>query len=199
MKLFGRKSQNTDVPADLQQYYNTGPSMGKWVARIGLFVVVLAVLVGAGVWLFNTLSNGTSDEPSQQASNSKQQEEQNKAAENRAKAEEEAKKSQAEAERKQEEAAKKKAEEDAAKQRAAAEANQNQSGSSSTAPAPAQPSQQQPQTQTQTPPATAQTPAPATTSQLPNSGPGTAIAGIFAGATALGTLLHALVLRRRTR
>lgn len=192
MALFRRnKSQNSDVPADLQQYYSTGGSgVSTWLKRVALFVVVLAVLVGAGVWLFNALSNRSNQPASGQTAQQQQRtEEQRKAAEAKAKADAAAKKAAEEARKKADEA-KKKAEEEA-KKRAAANST----------PAPTQttpaPSQTTPRQTNPNPAPTAQNPQPATTAQLPNSGPGTLIAAIFAGASVVGAAAHALFAQRR--
>ena len=68
MALFGRKNKNTDnsgdnnVPVDLQQYYSSGGSgVMRWILRIVLLLVIFALLVWGGIWLFRTLTNN--DEP----------------------------------------------------------------------------------------------------------------------------------------
>lgn len=195
MKLFGRKNtENSDVPADLQQYYSTGgPSIGKWILRIAAFVAILAILVGSGVWLFNKLSGDKAAAPTAQT-NTQKAEEQRKASEAKAKAEAEAKKAAEEARKKTAEArtkadeARKKAEEEAKKKQAA----------ESSAPAPAPTPAPTPATGV-TGSTTPSQPAPTTTAQLPNSGPGTVVAAVFAGASTLGAVLHSLYTRRQTR
>lgn len=181
MALFGRKKSNDSaVPEDLQQYYSTGrPSIGRWILRGLLFVVVLALLVWAGIWLFNRLTGGGDEAVSNPTTATQQLEEDKaKAARDKAKADAEANKKIADANAKAAEEAKK-AEE--ARKKAAAEANQKiaeaQKKADQAAPAPA----------------------PTTATTLPNSGPDSAtLAGIFAGVSVVGAFLHSLYTRRRT-
>ncbi|MDB5182077.1 MAG: hypothetical protein JWP13_840 [Candidatus Saccharibacteria bacterium] len=179
MKLFGRKNSDQNaVPADLQQYYSSGGSnAGKWILRVGLFVVVLAILVGGGIWLFNKLSDKNSTTATQ--STSSQQEAERKAAEDKTKAEDAAKKAAEEAKAAE---ARKKAADELARKKAAEGTNQGAAT---------------PTTGADGVSGSTTSPQSTSTTELPNSGPGAILAGLFAGATAFGTLLHSIFLRRR--
>lgn len=184
MALFGRKKSNDSaVPEDLQQYYSSGNSgMGKWILRIVLFVLVLALLIWAGIWLFNKLTGSDDPAVSNPTSATQQLEEDKaKAAQDKAKADAEAAKKATDAKAKAAEEVKK-AEE--ARKKAAAEANQKIAEAQKKA--------------NEAAPAAPAAPAPATAGSLPNAGPSTAVlTGIFAGVSAVGAFLHALYLRRR--
>lgn len=189
MALFGRRRQpaDSDVPADLQQYYSSGPSssIGRWVARIVLFLVVLALLIWGGVALFNKLSNR--NEVAKAPTSNQQTDAQKKAAEDKAKADAEAKKT-ADAKAKADAEAKKQQE---AANKKLAEEQQKAKGSTVT-PAPAA---------TPTPP-TATAPAAGGSGggsgTLPNTGPSSgALAGIFAGTTAVAAIFHSIYTRRK--
>lgn len=193
MALFGRKKSNDSaVPEDLQQYYSSGNSgIGKWILRVILFVLVLALLVWAGIWLFNKLT-GSNDEAVSNPTTATQQleEDKAKAAQDKAKADAAANKKAADAKAKADAEAKK-AEE--ARKKAAAEANQKiaeaQSQADGAAPAPASPAPAAPG---------AATPPPTAATALPNTGPSSAaLAGIFAGVSVVGAFLHSLYARRR--
>lgn len=185
MALFGKKkSADSDVPADLQQYYSSGNGgTGRLIMRIGAFVAILALLVLGSVWLFNSITGD--DEAAQQpttaqngqgnnqGAQNKQSEEDKKDAEQKAKAD-------ADAKRQQEEANRRIAEE---------QAQAGGTGSATPAPAPAP--------QTQTPAGGQGAGATAGTQQLPNAGPGETAAVLFAGAAAFAAIAHALLIRRR--
>lgn len=59
MALFGKKkTTDSDVPADLQQYYNndkSGPL--KWILRILALLIVLALLIWGAIWLVHKLTS----------------------------------------------------------------------------------------------------------------------------------------------
>lgn len=186
MALFGRKkSENSDVPADLQQYYSSDkPSIMTWIIRGVIFLVVLALLVWFGFWLFNKLAG--SDEGSRTGSNTntnQQQQEESKQQGNGSPAPTPA---------------------------TPTPTPPTPAPANPPAPAPAPPTTPAPSAQPQPTPAPATvTPTPGQTggqgggtpspsgSTLPNSGPGTVLAVIFAGASALGAVLHSVFVHRR--
>lgn len=199
MALFRRNQTTTtdtadnSVPVDLQQYYSSGSSgIFKWILRIVLFLAVLALLVWAGIWLFNKLTKDDApvNNPTAVTSQTETQKKQAAADQKTSQAQADAKKAAdaaaAKAKAAQEKAAAdaKKAQEEANKK--IAEAQREANGGTATAPA------------TTTPAPAAKTPAPTTSIALPNTGPETTLAAMLFGiAAVLGTVFHSLVLRRR--
>jgi cytoskeletal protein RodZ len=186
-KEFGKSKQNSDVPADLQQYYNTGGSgVGKLILRIVAFVLIMALIIWGGIWLFDKLTGGNDSETA--SNNTNQQEESQKASEDRAKADAEAKKAADEAAKKAAEA-RKKAEEEARKQEAA---NQTPPAGSTTSPS---------TSTTQDLPVGGsgggEPSVPA--AELPNSGPGETLVALFVGTVGICALLHSVYTRRRVQ
>ncbi len=82
MALFGRKkSENSDVPVDLQQYYSSGNGgLVKWIIRIIVFVIILGLLIWAGIWVIQrfTGSDNASSNTNSNNSTSQQQNEDDK-------------------------------------------------------------------------------------------------------------------------
>lgn len=186
MALFGRnKTENTDVPADLQQYYTSDrPSIGSMIVRGLALLITLGILIWAGVWLFNKLTNRQPTAQTNQTTTTQQSEVERNATAAKEKAEAEAKKAAEEAKKKAEEAKKQ-----------AATTNNNPAPAPTPAPAanPAPTQPPAPASPTPTP-----TPTPATGTALPNVGPSMPmLAGLFAVTSAIGAALHSLVIRRQ--
>jgi cytoskeletal protein RodZ len=181
MKLFGRnKSENNEVPEDLQQYYSTGGSgLVKWIVRILVGLIVLALLIWGGTWLVHKMTDKTktpqtTQSSSQQSEAQKRVAAQAQAAQKKAQQEaqkvaDDAKKLQADQQKAADDA--KKAEE--AKQKAALDAQKQQAAATPAAPAPG-----------------------GSGSNLPNTGPGESLLAVFLGASILGAAAHTLATRR---
>lgn len=195
MALFGRKkttdaSGDNNVPVDLQQYYSSGGSgVLRWILRVVLLLVIFALLVWGGIWLFRTLTK--SDEPAKNpAQGNTSQQTQAQADAKKAQAEADAKKAQAAADAKKatdEATAKAKEAQDKAAAEAKKADEEAKKKAAAAAPAPA-------------------APAPATVGgsgsgaeTLPNAGPGEVAVAVFGAAAVLGTLGHMVFQRRQVR
>lgn len=173
MVLFGRnKSDNNEVPEDLQQYYSTGGSgVMKWVIRGIAGVVVLALLIWGGVALAHKLSHKTT--PTTAQSNSSQQ--------TKAQQQAQADEKKAQQETQQQQTANGSSSSSSNSNNGSSNSSSNSSSSTQTPQSPSASTQTQPQTATND-------------SNLPNTGPGQTI-GIFVGVSALAAVAHAIVTR----
>ncbi len=179
MALFGRKKpDNTDVPADLQQYYSSDkPSLTTWIIRIVAFLVILAFLVWFGFWLFNKLAGN--DDKSPRTNNTTTNQQQNNT--NR------------------------QGNTPTPTPPAPTPTPPTPTVPRPTTPTPAPTQRPTPAPTTPTAPTpapvggqgggTGSTATPG--SSLPNSGPGAVLAAIFAGVSTLSAVLHSVFMRRR--
>lgn len=209
MKLFGRnKSENSDVPADLQQYYdNGGTSIGKWILRVVLFLLILGLLIWGGIWLFNTLTGGNGDDGNSSANTNQQQEDRQAADGDKQEGNGQGGSTGAQNKDETTEGGSANGGQNGEEQNGAdgtgdaaganddtngtgttAQSSDGQNGANGQAADDEDGASQAPATST-----------PTQTTELPNSGPGTVAASLFAGASAIGAVLHSLYIRRIRR
>jgi len=65
MKLFKRQSKQSDVPPELQPYYDTAPTSTArgwlfWTLRIVILVVIVALIIWGALWGWHRLNTHTS-------------------------------------------------------------------------------------------------------------------------------------------
>lgn len=198
MALFNRNNK-TNVPAEIQEYYETGKRDRTgiaWLLAFGTLILTIVLAAGiffAGRWAYRKIA-GSDNKASQVAQNDAPSQEEQKpetpgssideqSAQEKEKQQAEEDKLQAEQEQQQKEEAERKAEEqqkaEAEKQKAVAE------------------SEAQKNSQTESNNAATSTQSE-TGSEIPNTGPGDTLA-MFFGVSVLGYLLHRVYTARATK